>query len=301
MSSSSDIEKEVEVAKVDLDDSLSGISEEHKAYLVAKHGTSDLVPLPSMDDNDPLNWSNGIKHLQLGMVAFHGFLGTFYASGLVPSFGRLSENLGMETHTVSYLVSAQIIVLGSFPMIWVPLMNKYGKRKLLILSSLGSMSFNLGAVFSTTYGALMAMRIMQAVFTSAGLAVGGAVVHETTFAHQRGSRSGVWALLVNLGTMLGAVFMGLVAERHDVKYVFLVFTCIDAFMVLCYLALGRETLYNYEDASKNEPNTYKQLTQFRAIMPERKVNIPTIIGPLKYFGNWRIMISALAYGVCFMH
>ncbi|KAG7660342.1 uncharacterized protein J8A68_006152 [[Candida] subhashii] len=297
--STSDIEKE-DFSKVEVVSS-EEISEEHKAYLLAKHGRYDLVPLPSMNDDDPLNWPNWLKHMQLTMVAVHGFFGTFYASGLVPSFGKLTVELATPTPMLAYLTSAQIVILGSFPMIWVPLMNKYGKRKLLILSVFGSMCFNLGAIFCKTYGSLMAMRCMQALFICAGLAVGGSVVAETTFAHQRGSRSGVWALLVNLGTMLGAVFMGLVAQRQDVKYVFVVFTCIDFLQLVNYLLFGRETLYNYADPSRNEPNRYKQLTNFRAIIPERKLNVLTIIAPFKYFANWRILIAALAYGVCFMH
>ena len=33
-----------------------GISTEHREYLIARHGTADLVPLPTMDPADPLNW-----------------------------------------------------------------------------------------------------------------------------------------------------------------------------------------------------------------------------------------------------
>jgi hypothetical protein len=33
-----------------------GISAEHIDYLISRHGTTDLVPLPTMDPADPLNW-----------------------------------------------------------------------------------------------------------------------------------------------------------------------------------------------------------------------------------------------------
>lgn len=32
------------------------LSPEHREYLLARHGTLDLVPLPTMDPADPLNW-----------------------------------------------------------------------------------------------------------------------------------------------------------------------------------------------------------------------------------------------------
>lgn len=35
----------------------SPLSEEHRQYLLKRHGTLDLDPIPQMDDDDPLNWS----------------------------------------------------------------------------------------------------------------------------------------------------------------------------------------------------------------------------------------------------
>lgn len=37
-------------------DELASISEEHRQYLLAKHGTLELDPVPSMSDADPYNW-----------------------------------------------------------------------------------------------------------------------------------------------------------------------------------------------------------------------------------------------------
>ncbi|KAG5420440.1 hypothetical protein I9W82_002321 [Candida metapsilosis] len=276
------------------------ISEEHKQYLIAKHGTYDLRPLPTMSDDDPLNWSNAMKFLQLGMVAFHGFMGTFMASGIVPSYGKYSELLGKPVPRISYLTSAQIVLIGTFPMIWVPLMQRYGKRLLLIISALGTMAFTIGAVFSTDYGTLMAMRCMSAIFVSPGLAVGGAVVKETTFSHQRGSRSGVWAISVNLGTMFGAFLMGFVAEYQHPKYVHVVFSCTMFVLAVCYLFFGKETSFNQVDMSRNEPNRFKQL-RFKAIFPEQSIKPLVFLGPLQFLLKPKVFIPAFGYTVMFMH
>lgn len=34
-----------------------GLSREHQEYLLKRHGTLQLRPIPSMDDADPYNWS----------------------------------------------------------------------------------------------------------------------------------------------------------------------------------------------------------------------------------------------------
>lgn len=34
----------------------SALSEQHQGYLLQRHGTLDLDPIPSMDPADPYNW-----------------------------------------------------------------------------------------------------------------------------------------------------------------------------------------------------------------------------------------------------
>jgi hypothetical protein len=40
-----------------LEKGLSGkLSPQHRDFLIARHGTADLIPLPTMDPADPFNW-----------------------------------------------------------------------------------------------------------------------------------------------------------------------------------------------------------------------------------------------------
>jgi hypothetical protein len=40
-----------------VEDRVAHLSEEHRQYLLARHGTLDLDPIPDMNDADPYNWS----------------------------------------------------------------------------------------------------------------------------------------------------------------------------------------------------------------------------------------------------
>lgn len=52
------LEKAEAEADVDIvPDPASELSEPHRAYLLQRHGTLDLEPLPSMDPADPYNWA----------------------------------------------------------------------------------------------------------------------------------------------------------------------------------------------------------------------------------------------------
>lgn len=46
----------VSVSNIGPQDDASALSEEHRQYLLQRHGTLDLQPLPDMNDADPYNW-----------------------------------------------------------------------------------------------------------------------------------------------------------------------------------------------------------------------------------------------------
>lgn len=39
-----------------MEDRVTHLPEEHRQYLLARHGTLDLDPIPDMNDADPYNW-----------------------------------------------------------------------------------------------------------------------------------------------------------------------------------------------------------------------------------------------------
>lgn len=273
------------------------LSDEHKQFLIDRHGTFELDPIPSMSDDDPLNWPVHIKTIQLGMISFHAFSTTFMAAGLIPSFATLLMKFNTSISACSYFTSVQIIVLGIFPLLWVPFMNKYGRRQLLLISALGSCAFNIGCVFSENYRELMICRIFCAFFVSPAIAVGGGVVSELTFSHQRGWWTGWWVVGVTLGTHVGPFLMGFVQyQTGDTKYTFVVFAVLNFLQLLGYLLLGKETIFNpqYHSAPCNSLFNLQPKS-------DSKLNIKIILSPLKCITRPKVLIPAIAYSVTFCY
>lgn len=282
----------------------SGISRAHRAFLEDRYGSCDMDPIPSMSDEDPLNWPLRAKLLQLFMVAFHAFSTTFMAAGLIPSFAPLSQKLGVSMTACSYLTLAQIIVLGFFPLLWVPLMNRYGRLGLLVASTAGSMAFNIGSVFCETYAQLMVCRLFQAFFVSPAIAVGGAVVKEVTFSHQRGWWTGWWAMLVTLGTNVGPFLMGFVAHHtEDTRYTFVTFAAANFVQLVAYVLFGRETVYHHDFEGKRgilekPKGRFLRLAEPKSPSP---FSVAQILRPFAFFCNIKVFLAALAYSVTFSY
>lgn len=90
------------------DEHVPELESTHKDYLIRRHGTTDLVPLPSADPEDPFNWPEWRKNVYLGLVSFHGFQAGFMAAGLVPAVGLLALAYDRSASDISYLVSSMV-------------------------------------------------------------------------------------------------------------------------------------------------------------------------------------------------
>lgn len=86
----------------------SYISEDRRAYILARHGTLELDPLPSSSPQDPLNWPQWKKNINLMMVAFHSMVVTMTAAAIIPADSIFAEKYGITVHQASYLTSVQV-------------------------------------------------------------------------------------------------------------------------------------------------------------------------------------------------
>jgi len=197
----------------------SALSPEHQAFLLDRHGTLDLNPIPSMDPADPYNWPSWKKGINLALVAFHAFMAAFSAASLITAFAEISETLGVSMQQASYLVSLQIAVLGGAPLFWKPLANNYGRRPIFMLSLILTCVCNVGCAKSPDYASMAACRALAAFFISPAKALGSAVVMETYFQHERGRCLGIWTVMVTLGIPVGPFIFGFVT--HHVGYVWI--------------------------------------------------------------------------------
>ena len=206
----------------------SDLSPEHQAFLLDRHGTLDLNPIPSIDPEDPYNWPSWKKGANLVLVAFHAFMATFTAASLIAAFDEISETLGVSMQRASYLVSLQIAILGSAPLFWKPLANHFGRRPIFMLSLILSCVCNVGCAKSTDYASMAACRALSAFFISPAKGIGSGVVMETYFQHERARCLGIWTMMVTLGIPLGPLIFGFVTYRVGYTWIYWTLAIVSA-------------------------------------------------------------------------
>lgn len=262
-------------------------SNEHQQYILQRHGTLELDPLPSSSPNDPLNWPVWKKNTQLLMVAFHAMMATFMAAGIIPGFQSFSVNYGITIEEASYLTSVQvshvlcsfwipsitdktlqILVLGVWPLFWNPISKHFGRRPVFLISTIGSCICNIGGAFCTSYGAQMSTRILTAILICPPLGIGSGVVTELFFRREHAQKLGWWTLLLTIGIPLGPFIMGFVVQHLRVNWIFGILAIINFCQFLGYLWLQGEVISPIGDINRR-----RHLSGAFYISPYRQVAI----------------------------
>lgn len=78
---------------------------------LAKDGHTVLVPQPSEDPNDPLNWSWRKKHLMLAVVSTTAFLGDFGSGAGIPLIVLQGEEWGLTPPKVNESGNLNVVML----------------------------------------------------------------------------------------------------------------------------------------------------------------------------------------------
>lgn len=274
------------------------LSQEHRDYLIARHGTLELDPIPSADPADPYNWPSWKKNANLILVAFHAMMTTFTAAAIIPAYENIAEDLHTTVQGASYLTSLQILILGFAPLFWKPLANRYGRRPIWLLSTIGSLVCNIGCAESHSYGAMAASRALVAFFISPAIAIGSGVVTETFFKRQRGKYMGIWTVLVTLGPPSGPFFMGFVAYHVGYRWIFWILAIVNGVQFIAYLFLGPETRY-LRQGVPHQGSAFKQEYLTFARLDPAPFSFYEFIQPLSLFRYTSIAVPTLAYTIVF--
>lgn len=256
---------------------VQSLTSEHETYLIERHGTTNLDPLPSADPSDPLNWPDWEKNAQIASMSFTAFSLTFMAAGISVCYESMAEEYGTTVHHCSYLTAAMIIIFGFLPLLWVPLSSCYGRKWFLVGGSFACFALNLGAGWATTYAQQLATRVLVAVGVSTGLASGGAIVHDLCFSHERAFKNGWWSMAFVIGTPTGPFICGFIQYHLGTKWVMWIFAIMNFVQFLLWLPM-RETLRT-----------------------PKKLSVPVFAGPFLQAKNKYVVLLVLAALITFAY
>lgn len=167
-----------------------------------------LIPTPSADPADPLNWSMYRKVGCVFAVCFYSFVSNFTSSSLASAIPYLASPLAFNppvsisnlTHLVavsvldlcrlesrcSDMVQVNVLLLGGSNLFWIPMANTIGRRPVVLISLLLLTLSSMWAGLAKSFDSLLAARVFMGAGGGAADALCPDVIGETFFVHQRG-------------------------------------------------------------------------------------------------------------------
>ncbi|CAD6592757.1 MAG: hypothetical protein ASARMPRED_006702 [Alectoria sarmentosa] len=182
----------------------------------------NLVTLDGPDDPaNPKNWPINKKWGATLIISAFSFISPLTSSMVGPALGQMAADLHM-TNTVEIEISLSIFVLAWAvgPFFLGPLSEVYGRVRVLQISNLFFLAWNIGCGFAQNNVEIIVFRLLAGLGGSAQLAAGGGVLSDCWLPEQRGKAMGIYTLAPVLGPAIGPVLGGWIAERSTWRWVF---------------------------------------------------------------------------------
>jgi predicted MFS family arabinose efflux permease len=157
-----------------------------------KHGTGRnahtvLIPQPSDDPNDPLNWSMAKKLTAFGVTSFGCLLYAAVISGMLnPVWYTMSLELDTPLSTLVQTNGYQALVVGVTGPIFNALARKYGKRPIFLSASVICLVANIVGSAVNSYHGLLTSRILQGFAIAPYESLIFTLISDMFFVHERG-------------------------------------------------------------------------------------------------------------------
>ncbi|KAF2269664.1 MFS general substrate transporter [Lojkania enalia] len=228
---------------------------------LAKDGHTVLIPQPSSDPNDPLNWSWSRKHLMLGIVSFTAFLGDFGSGAGIPLIVVQGEEWGLPPPKVNESGNLNVLMLGIGGLFWIVVSSWWGRAPVMFWSTLSGVLFTLACAVTTSFPVYYGFRAMMGLTLTAYQVVGLACVKDMFYFHEHARKIGIWVALFILSPYLGPFFANFIiagtGDWRPVMWLVFAMGCLDMVLILL---ICDETYYERSIPVGEQPDRPQSLT-----------------------------------------
>ncbi|CAK7213470.1 hypothetical protein SBRCBS47491_001810 [Sporothrix bragantina] len=187
-----------------------------------------LIPQPSNDPNDPLNWPQWYKYFIAGLSAWAILLSTFGAAGpavvlsqmAITFFGPPGPDFLSAIAKSAYFVSVCALMMGISNVVWVPLMIKYGRRPVYIFAYVLYCGTSIWCAKADSFASMLVARVLLGCAAGAGEVLGPLTISDIFFVHERGTMMAIYSCTLSAGTSVGAVISGLITINKPWQDIF---------------------------------------------------------------------------------
>ncbi|KAL6710782.1 hypothetical protein ACN47E_007839 [Coniothyrium glycines] len=203
-----------------------------------------LIPQPSEDPNDPLNWSTTKKVAIMVIIGYGSILYAAVLSSLLsPALVVIASDFDRSIADITVISGYMLLVTGGVGPLVSALSRKYGKRPQLLVASLFAL---LGTIIGSacySYNGLLAARILQGGSVSAFESLVVTMIGDLFFVHQRGLYMTLIQFILGAASNFSAIVVGPIVSNLGWRYLFHILVPFVTLEVILLFFFVPETSY----------------------------------------------------------
>jgi multidrug resistance protein len=181
------------------------------------------------------------KRVIVFLVAIAGFFSPFSAFIYFPALDLIASALNVSIQLMNITVTMYLIVQGVMPSVFGEISENVGRRPVYLTVFVIYILASIGLAVQNSYGALLALRMLQSAGSSGTIALAYGVISDIAAPHERGGYVGIAHVGFKSAPSLGPVLGGILAEKAGWKWIFWFLAGLSGSVFILLLLLLPET------------------------------------------------------------
>ncbi|TFK80890.1 MFS general substrate transporter [Polyporus arcularius HHB13444] len=209
-----------------------------------------LIPQPSDDLRDPLNWPSWKKEACFWTLVFAASLDGALSPMVGPGYVLLAKQFNVSVDDVTSSFGFILLGLGIFMLVQNALAVKFGHRIVYLLSVSLMFISCIWCALSPNLASIRASRLFQGFGMSALQSLVASTLEQIYYVHERGSRSVIWSFSIMAGITLGPLICSYVIQNLSWEFGFWFVSIPLGMMVIMVFFFVPETTFNRQEAKR---------------------------------------------------
>ncbi|KAF2234641.1 MFS general substrate transporter [Viridothelium virens] len=178
-----------------------------------------LVPQPSNDPDDPLNWHRWRKHVFSTCICVYTLMVGIASAAIYSVLVPISQATGLTLDDLNDGTGYMFLMFGWGCLFWQPIAVQYGKRPVYLFSTLATMAIMVWVPYTKTNGQWIGSKLLQGFFGAPIESLCEISVTDVYFTHERGSYIAIYALFLAGSNFLAPVLAGFIDDGQGWEWV----------------------------------------------------------------------------------
>ncbi|MGB8956807.1 MAG: MFS transporter [Tumebacillaceae bacterium] len=220
----------------------------------------------------------------LYLVAFSAFMGPLTQTIYTPILPEVRTIFQTTPFLVNLSISIFTIFLALMQIVYGPLVDRRGRRVVLVPAMCLYLLVTVGASFASSIGWLLVFRALQAVGIAAASVVATTVIGDLFQGRERGRAMGTFQMMVSLGPVVGPMIGGWIGGAFGVHGIFYVLTVVGLFMLLMIVRFLPETK---PEVSSGDAFSFRD---FSFVLSQRIGAAVLALGFVQYYSFYNFLV-----------